>query len=81
MGRPERFVRIPDMRFMPSDDRCRSRGAAARNYWQMFSDGGRSVSLPNAVTQRRLGLEHVPAADAVGWHISWLAGAAPHAEA
>jgi hypothetical protein len=34
------------------------------NYWQMFSDGGRSVSLPNAVTHRLLGLEHVPAADA-----------------
>ncbi len=38
--------------------------------------------MPNVVTHRLVGLEHVPAADAdVGWHISWLAGAAPHAEA
>jgi hypothetical protein len=39
------------------------------------------LSLPNAVTHE-VAVEHVPAADvAVGWHSSWLAGAAPQAEA
>ena len=66
---------------MYSEERGRSRRAAA-GYWQMYSDGGRSLSLPNAVTHRLLGLEHVPAPEApVGWHSSWLAGAAPHAAA
>jgi hypothetical protein len=80
VGRQELSVRISDMRSGAGVAR-RARAGAAGNYWQMCSEGGRSLSLPNAVTHWLLGLEHVPAAAAVGWHSSWLAGAAPHADA
>src|SRR4051812_25676329 len=65
----------PDVRTVGATRRTLAQGACGRagSYWQMCSVGGRSLSLPNAVTHRLLGLEHVPAADAVGWHISWLA--------
>ena len=56
-------------------------GEPGGGYWQMWRLGGRSLSLPNAVTHRLVGLEHVPADAVVGWHISSLAGAAPQAEA
>ncbi|HEY6178692.1 MAG TPA: hypothetical protein VIX73_29780 [Kofleriaceae bacterium] len=40
----------------------------------MWSEGGRSLSLPTVDTQLRP-VPHV----LVSWHISWLAGALPHA--